>query len=189
MSARLDLLKDAVAVAVENYKDNVRIFAGLDDKAQKMGAIAGIFLGALLAIIKPDAVSTLQSAIGPRGLWTLTSVILLLMACIVLCLLCMWVGRIPPPLSLGHMVRLTADLLRLQEAGFNDSIQEGYNGEKLAIWTKCIQAQEKVATRKMRLVFAAQLVLAIAILLIAFMLLHLIHSVHVMDVPVVVQFD
>ena len=35
MSVRLDLLKDTIATASENYKDNVRAFAVLDDKARR----------------------------------------------------------------------------------------------------------------------------------------------------------
>jgi hypothetical protein len=52
----------------------------------------------------------------------------------VLCLLAMWVGKIAPPVTLGHMTILTNDLLRLTEAELTEDIQEGYCRERLAVW-------------------------------------------------------
>jgi hypothetical protein len=183
MTVRRELLNDALAVASENYKDNVRVFANLDDKAQKVGAIAGIFLGALFAFIKPDTVGTLTKNIGSTGVGNLTGVVLLLILCVVLCLVAMWVGKIAPPLTLGHMTKLTGDLLHLTEAELTEDLQEGYCRERLAVWTKCIGEQGKVASRKLILVFLAQSVLAIAVLWVAFMLLDLLHSASIGNVP------
>jgi hypothetical protein len=176
MSVRRELLNDALEVAGENYKDNVRVFANLDDKAQKMGAIAGIFLGALFAFIKPDTVGTLTKNIGSRDVGNLTGIVLLLILCIVLCLLAMWVGKIAPPLTLGHMTVLTDDLLRLTETELTEDLQEAYCRERIAVWTRCIEEQGKVASRKLILVFLSQGVLAIAVLWVAFMVLGLLHS-------------
>jgi hypothetical protein len=175
MSVRLDLLDNSLAVALENYKDNVRILAALDDKAQKMGAIAGLFLGALFAVIKPDTISSLETTIGHNGMRVLTAVILLLIACTTICLASMWVGKMPPPLSLAHMTQLTNDLLHLPLADLNDDIQEAYRQEKLNVWRACLHAQGGVANRKAVLVFAAQAVLVVGILAFAFMLLRLLH--------------
>lgn len=184
MTVRRELLNDALTVASENYKDNVRIFANLDDKAQKIGTIAGVFLGALFAFIKPDTVGSLTRNIGSRGVGNLTGIVLLLILCIVLCLLAMWVGKIAPPVTLGHMTILTNDLLRLTEAELTEDIQEGYCGERLAVWTTCIEEQGKVASRKMILVFLAQGVLAVAVLWVAFMLLDLLHAASNGTLPV-----
>jgi hypothetical protein len=176
ITVRRELLNDALAVASENYKDNVRVFANLDDKAQKMGAIAGIFLAALFAFIKPDTVGSLAITIGSRSVGSLTGIILLLIFCIVLCLLAMWVGKIAPPVTLGHMTILTNDLLRLTEAELTEDVQEAYCRERLAVWTKCIEEQGRVASRKVVLVFLAQGVLAIALFWVAFMLIDLLHA-------------
>jgi hypothetical protein len=175
-TVRRELLNDALAVASDNYKDNVRVFANLDDKAQKMGAIAGIFLGALFTFIKPDTVGSLTKTIGSKSVGSLTGIVLLLIFCIVLCLLAMWVGRSAPPVTLGHMTTLTNDLLRLTEAELTKDIQEAYCRERLAVWTKCIEEQDRVTSRKVVLVYLAQAVLAIALFWVAFMLLDLLHA-------------
>jgi hypothetical protein len=174
MTVRLDIFKDAIAVASENYKDNVRIFASLDDKAQKMGGIAGLFLGVLLALVKPDQMGTLLTAIGTTGVWVLTSVILLLITCVIFSLWCMWTGRISAPLSLGHMKMIVDNLA--EESELDEKAQETYCKERIAIWKTCIEDQTKVAIRKHWRLLAAQIVLLIAILLVAGMLLYLINT-------------
>jgi hypothetical protein len=176
MITKLDLLKDALALAPENYKDNVRIITGLDDKAQKMGTIAGVFLGVLLALVKPDQLSVLFGWVGQTGIWVFTTVILLLMLCIGLCLWCMWTGKIPPPLSLGHLTFIAKNIHHGQD--LDEKTQQDVCKERIAIWKECIEAQGKVATSKQKRILGAQIVLAVAMLLIACMLLYLIHSVH-----------
>ncbi len=177
MSARLDLLKDTIATASENYKDNVRAFAVLDDKAQKTGAIAGLFLAALFAYIKPDTVGSLLRNIGSRATGNLTGVILLLMICCLFSLLTMWVGTYVAPLNLVHMTEMSSDLLHFPEAELSESVLEVHYGERIAVWTKCIGEQKNIATRKLVMVFLAQLVLLLAIFWTAFMLIDLLHAV------------
>src|SRR5258708_1590885 len=177
MTTKLDLLKDTLVIAPENYKDNVRIITGLDDKAQKMGTIAGVFLGVMLALVKPDQLSNLLSLIGQTGIWVVTLVTLLLIACIGLCLWCMWTKVIPPPLSVGHLSFITKST-----AGATLP-EEGYCSERIAIWQECIKAQGVVAAAKQKRVFWAQVALAVAMVLIAGMLLYLIHTVHPVSTP------
>jgi hypothetical protein len=176
ITKQLDLLNDALALAPENYKDNVRIISSLDDKAQKMGTIAGVFLGVLLALVKPDQLANLLGLIGQTGIAVFTSVTILLMLCIGLCLWCMWTEKIPPPLSLGHLTYIIENAFK--EKDLDDEAQEDYCKEKIAIWQSCIDAQGRVAKSKQRRVLGAQVVLAIAMILVACMLLYLIHSVH-----------
>ena len=172
MTTRLELLKDTLAIAPETYKDNVRIITGLDDKAQKMGTIAGVFLGVFFALVKPDQLSNLAGAIGRTGIWVVTFVTLLLLACVGLCLWCMWTRVIPPPLSLGHLAFVA------KNAGNQNLVEDDYYKERIAIWSECIAAQGNVAGTKQKRVLLAQFALAAAMFLIACMLLYLIHSVH-----------
>jgi hypothetical protein len=174
-STKLDLLRDTLAIAPENYKDNVRIIAGLDDKAQKMGAIAGVFLGVLLAIVKPDQLSSLVGIIGQKGIWVVTMVTFLLIACVGISLWCIWTQKIPPPLSLGHMKQITRDIHKGKD--LDADAQELYYSERIAIWNDCIHGQVKVIKKKKSRVNWAQSILAGAMLLIAVMLLLLVHSV------------
>jgi hypothetical protein len=175
-TTKLDLLKDTLAVAPENYKDNVRIISSLDDKAQKMGTIAGVFLGVLLALVKPDQLANLLGLVGQTGIWVFTFVTFLLMVCIGLCLWCMWTEKIPPPLSLGHLTYITEHAFKDQD--LDEEAQKDYCKEKIAIWNACIQAQGRVANAKQTRVLWAQILLAAAMILVAAMLLFLMHSVH-----------
>jgi hypothetical protein len=175
-TTQLDLLNDTLAVAPENYKDNVRIITSLDDKAQKMGTIAGVFLAVLLALVKPDQLTNLLGLVGQTGIWGFTFVTVLLMACIGICLWCMWTEKIPPPLSLGHLTYITENAFKDQD--LDEEAQKDYCKEKIAIWKECIDAQGRVAKSKQGRVLSAQVVLAIAMILVACMLLYLMHSVH-----------
>lgn len=177
MTTSLDLLKDTLTIAPETYKDNVRIITGLDDKAQKMGTIAGVFLGVFFALVKPDQLLNLVSLIGGTGIWVVTSVTLLLIACIGLCLWCMWTKVIPPPLSLGHLAFI------FKNTGGKDLDEGVYYRERIAIWTECVTAQGQVSAAKQKRVLGAQIALAVAMFLIAGMLLYLIHSVHPIPAP------
>jgi hypothetical protein len=174
-STKLDLLNDTLAIAPENYKDNVRIIASLDDKAQKMGAIAGIFLGVLLAIVKPDQLPNLLGAIGRRGTWVATLATVLLMICVGVCLWCIWTQEIAPPLSLGHMNQISRDIHKGKD--LEAKTQELYYSERIAVWSSCIDNQGEVIKKKQARVSWAQSILASAMLVFAFMLLFLVHSV------------
>jgi hypothetical protein len=178
MTTKLDLLKDALTIAPENYKDNVRIITGLDDKAQKMGTIAGVFLGVLLALVKPDQLSTLLNLIGQAGVLVVTGVTLLLLVCIGLCLWCMWTKAIPPPLSMKHLTHIIESIDHSKPLA-----EEVYYNERIGIWKQCIETQVYVAKSKQHRVLGAQIALAIAMLLIAGMLLFLIHSVRPTSTP------
>jgi hypothetical protein len=173
MTKKLDLLKDTLAIAPENYKDNVRIITGLDDKAQKMGTIAGVFLGLFLTLVKPDQISNMLGLIGRTGIWVVTALTLTLLACIGLCLWCMWTKVIPPPLSMGHLKYIAESVAPDQDVG-----EEDYVKERIAIWQSCIKGQDEVAQSKRNRVFWAQVTLALAMVLIAGLLFYLMHSVH-----------
>jgi hypothetical protein len=174
-STKLDLLRDTLDIAPENYKDNVRIIASLDDKAQKMGAIAGVFLGVLLAIVRPDQLSILVNLIGEKGIWAFTVVTFLLMVCVGICLWCIWTQKISPPLSLGHMTQITSDIHKGTDLPAD--AQQLYYKERIGIWKDCIDAQTKVIEKKQTRVNWAQSILAGAMLLFALMLLFQVHSV------------
>ena len=176
-SLRLEILKDAFVIAADNYKDNVRILSAYDDKAQKMVTLAGLFLTVPFALIKPDSISTVRNLIGLNGMFTFAGVVGLFMVCVILCLLSMRVGKIPAPLGLNDAFSMTVDLLQLPDNGLTNDIQERYCNQKLLIWAGCINAQDTVASKKWRLVFAAQLILGIAILAIGFLFVDLIYVV------------
>src|SRR5436305_8165386 len=93
---RLEILKSLIDGGSEGYKENVRINSLLEDKAQKMAGLAGVFLTAALAFIKIDTLS-----VWPfnrlRILIPLSLAIVLLVCCIGFCLAVMWLRSIPEP--------------------------------------------------------------------------------------------
>lgn len=56
MGFLVDTFKSAAQLAAETYKDNVRVAALLDDKAQKTGGLAGLFMAAAFGFLKPDSI-------------------------------------------------------------------------------------------------------------------------------------
>jgi hypothetical protein len=77
---REGVLKDMLVLAAENYKEAMRIMGVLDGKAQKTGGVAGVFLAAGLAFLKPD--TTLGNLGGKAGLSLLALGIVLLLVSI-----------------------------------------------------------------------------------------------------------
>ena len=53
-SYREELLKLVVSHAADSYKETVRVAALIEDKAQKVAAVAGVFLAAGLGFIKAE---------------------------------------------------------------------------------------------------------------------------------------
>jgi hypothetical protein len=177
MCTVLDLLKDTLATALENYKDNARVLSAFDDKAQKMGAIAGLFLAVPFAFAKPADMRTLSTTVGTFGMRTLLVAIASFMACIVLCLAAMWVGTIDAPLDLETSRRLVEDLVPLLPGRPEDQRIENHFRDKLNIWQECITSQRKIIDRKSLYTILAQVVLSFGILSIAALLFHLILTV------------
>ena len=173
MFTRLELLKDTLEVASNNYEDNNRLIGDLDDKAQRLTAVAGVFLGFLLSVLKPDDLAKLKDRVGDQGLQLLTVAILFLIFSLVIALFATWVRRIKALLSLDHMTEMIKDLGDDPNLGTQD-MEEAYNEQKIRFWSKCIENQTRVRSLKRDLVLAAQVVLAVAIIAVAYMLLVLI---------------
>src|SRR3954452_2457659 len=164
MGVKLLLLGDVLAVATENYKDNLRVLAALDDKAQKMGGVAGLFLAVPFALVKPDTLGPLRNAVGMTGLLLLGGSITLFVACIALCLVVMWVRNVHPPPDFVAVKALVDDLLRLASEKLTEERQESYCSDKLIMWQQCLASQEQIVRWKWILLLTAQIVLGIALL-------------------------
>ena len=59
-----DALKDTIKAAADTYKENGRVAALLDDKAQKAGGLAGVFLAAAFGFVKPAEGKALITSYG-----------------------------------------------------------------------------------------------------------------------------
>ena len=153
MSVRLELLKDTLETAAENYKDNFRAFAVLDEKAQRTGMTAGVFLAAWFAFVRPGTVGSLTRSIGSEATNSLTGIVLLLMFCFLLSLLAMWVGTASPPLSLAHMTEMPDDLLHFSEAELATGMLEANYGERIAVWTSVLATKKTSGQERRSLYF------------------------------------
>jgi hypothetical protein len=176
MSVRLVLLSDVLAIGAESYKDNSRILAALDDKAQKMGAIAGLFLAVPFAVLRPDSVRPLHDMVGVPGLLMLAVAVILFMICIGLCLIVMWARSVRPPLDFNSVKGFTDDLLHSPAGNLTEDVQERYCNDKISVWEECLSEQEKIIQRKWRFLLASQIVLSTALLPIGLLLLFVIYS-------------
>ena len=62
MAFQLEVLKGSLQNVLDTYNDNVQSARQLDDKAQKTGAFAGIFVAASFGYLKPNDISSLMNA-------------------------------------------------------------------------------------------------------------------------------
>ncbi len=110
--ASTDLLRLALEGYREEYRDLSDTWRNLDGKAQGSGAIAGIFLAAVFAWVRP-----LAAGVGIPERLLLSASIVLLVASVVAAVLALQVRSVSaPPLGeeTGDMIR---DLLRPENAG------------------------------------------------------------------------
>jgi len=166
---RLEMVRSLIDGAAENYKENTRINNVIDDKAQKIAGIAGVFLAAALAFLKVDSLS-----VWPlnrlRILISLTAAIILIICCIAFCLRVMWIRAFPGLPSLSSLAGINADLLSIPDADLH-LYEEDYWNLRAQGWQEIIKDQESTIASKSRVLFRAQLALALAMFDIALLLI------------------
>lgn len=166
---RLQLRKSVVDAGHENYKENVRIAALLDDKAQKTGALAGIFLAAAFASIRPENFNSPWFN-RPSIFVPLLISIISLIVCIAYCLGVMWVRPISGPLSIWQLDRLRTDLFQFPRTNLS-AYEEGFWGEVATIWKDVLYKQTEPLNDKAKRLRKAQVSLLVAMFMIAVLLL------------------
>lgn len=166
---RLEIVRSLIDAAAENYKENTRINSVIDDKAQKIAGIAGVFLAAALAFLKVDSLS-----VWPlnrlRILISLTTAIILIICCIAFCLRVMWIRAFPGLPSLSSLSDMSSDLLSIPGAELN-LYEEDYWKLRAQGWQEIIRNQESTIGSKSGVLFRAQLALALAMFDIAVLLI------------------
>ena len=157
---KLDLLKRLVEVGELSYKENVRIASVLDDKAQRTSTIAGIFLAAGFAALKPETLATLS---GPVLVVLLSVAVALLILSVGASLLAMWARTNAPPLSVEDISSMTRDVLVLPDVRITADLEARTYLDQGRIWSSCVAAQDEVNAKKARLLRFAQITVALAI--------------------------
>ncbi|MGA2992019.1 MAG: hypothetical protein ABSD88_16205 [Candidatus Korobacteraceae bacterium] len=157
-AVRKELLKSLVASGEASYKESTRITSVLDDKAQKASALAGIFLAAGFAALRPDTISKLSYV----ALALLSAAILLLLLSVAFGLAVMWARTNAEPLSVSHVLSMVDDLLRIPAHEVTDAREGNFYRDQGRIWNECVRWQDENNRKKARLLQYSQLFLALA---------------------------
>lgn len=166
---RLQILKDLCQVGGENYKENVRTIGLLEDKAQKTAALAGIFLAATLAFIKPDTFE--KWPFNRLRVWIpLSTAVVLLIACIAFSVAVLWIRSIVESVPFPSVEKFKAGLFGV-EAKELHKYEEGYWEDTAAIWKQILAQQSPITASKANRLLWAQVTLALAMLSVAALLL------------------
>jgi hypothetical protein len=144
MSFQVDGIKDAIKMAFDLYKDNARISGLLDDKAQKTGGLAGIFLAAAFGFVKGSDVTIFATVYHRYSVWILISSITLFIVCLGTCPSVMWVRRSPLPVSLQILEKMLNDASRVPEAEHTDDFFARYYSQQLSLWQDVLKQQAAV---------------------------------------------
>jgi hypothetical protein len=166
------MLSQALAAAADVYKENTRISALLDDKAQKTAGLAGVFLAAAFAFLRKDSIESLRDAVGATGLVLLGVSLALFLGCILAGGLVMWARkvRLPPD---PNKILLVCDLLLGQPGGPDDEARENHIRDQIKSWNRANQTQDRVISDKSKTLLASQVLLLLGIMAIAALLIML----------------
>lgn len=168
---REDLYKGLTLHATDSYKEVVRVAALIEDKAQKVAALAGVFLGAGFSFIKKENLEP-GSPIGNSFTLLLLSVAtLLLIAVVVLCIRVLWVTAQAAPVGMGSMKELVTDVCQVPDDSLDNALQDNARIEIFNRWERILDEQIATNEQKAAKVRYAQAMLSAAIMLIAIALL------------------
>ncbi|WP_213804633.1 hypothetical protein [Granulicella sp. dw_53] len=166
---RDDLLKSMISHATESYKEMVRVMAVIEDKAQKVAALSGVFLAAGFGFIKQENLRA-DSPLG--GFWTLlllACAIFILTVAVGLCLWVLWVREQVAPMEVFR--RMESSILKRPVTSMTDELQEGSRVSSDRLWDKMLDRQQKMNQKKASILRWAQTLLTVAMGLVATALL------------------
>ncbi len=165
-----DNIKDAIKWAGETYKDNARISALLDDKAQKAAGLAGIFLAAAFGFVKTDDVNVFTLVYGNYSKPLLIGSLIFFIFCLVTCLSVMWVRKTPSPLGVPALQHMLLDLAALPEDELTTEVKGNFYREQLDLWLQVLNLQSALNRTKGSRLWLAQVLLGSGMILVAVLL-------------------
>jgi hypothetical protein len=154
---RFALLTVAMTASTEMYKENSRILALLDDKAQKTATLAGIFLAAAFAFLRKDTLKDLSDAVGGPGIGLLTVAVALLLGCVFAGGLVLWAREYQLPPNPNAILEL-CDVLLAGE--LTDEDRENYIRDQTRSWNRALSVQDRVIDDKSQRLLFSQCFLA-----------------------------
>lgn len=151
----------------KDYEEKGDIFIALDNKAQATISLAGIFIAAVFAFLRLQDPTALNQFIGRFEIVAIASLIALLIAVVVLCLLALRVREVrtaPPP---QQFFELTKDVLNLSPEQVSVAHHEDLLKDLIATWTEVLDDGQRANAKKASWVQTAQLLVAIAMISLA----------------------
>jgi hypothetical protein len=149
MSMRLRVLADTLKVAGDNDAANGEILSGLDDKAQRIGSAAGLFLAVPFALVKPDSLLQIRNSVGWVGLTMLMAATISFLLAILLSLSAVIIlRRVPVRPGLNIAALMAQDLISLSDSELTEGVEISWILDQLKIWKSYLAAQEFLIRRK-----------------------------------------
>jgi hypothetical protein len=171
MSFQEDGIKDAIKAAGDLYKDNARISGLLDDKAQKAGGLAGVFLAAAFGFVKTNEVNAFTNVYGRYSGLLLIGSIILFIVCLGTCLSVMWVRGAPLPLGISALRRMLLDISEISAEELTDQVRWKFYLEQVEIWMKILDLQRSLNRVKGKRLLLTQVLLGTGMTLVAILLM------------------
>jgi len=168
---REELLKLMVTHAADSYKETVRVAALIEDKAQKVAAVAGVFLAAGLGFLKAENLKADSPFGGFLTLVLLMVTILTLMVTVVVCLSVLWVREQAAPIRMPLLRQMVDQIVAMPDDDITNELQDTARSQIALWWTDILVRQEAVNLKKARGVRTAQMLLTSAIVAIALTIL------------------
>ncbi len=175
MAFQLDVLKGSLQNVLDTYNDNVQSARQLDDKAQKTGAFAGIFVAASFGYLKPNDISSLMNAAGQGAEIVLFLALMFFVSCVASCLAVMWARRMPAPLDPEVIQMINDDVLRATPSEISGEFQKTYIRTQLTMWMPIIDTQIAINRSKGRRLLTAQIFLGIGMICVTALILRIVH--------------
>jgi hypothetical protein len=166
---RFQLLSQALTAATDVYKENTRISALLDDKAQKTAGIAGIFLAAAFAFLRRESIQDLADAGGSLGMFLLGASVLFFLGCMIGGGLVMWARklRLPPD---PNKILSVCDFLLADTHGPAETVRENHVRDQIKSWNRANQVQDQVISEKSAKLLVTQTLLILGIMAVVVLL-------------------
>jgi hypothetical protein len=156
---RLKILNDSLVLCSDTYKENARIATVLEDKAQKTGAIAGLFLAAAFGFAKRDNLSDIIALAGNYGILLMVLCVLLFLMCVFTCLRVLWVHPSSGPPHPEHVFGVVNALLALG-VPLAGGVSENHLRDQISAWLPALATQQNVNSMKAGRLLVGQKILA-----------------------------
>lgn len=173
---RIQMLESTLQACVDEYADDSEIHSNLDAKAQNTTTIAGIFLAAAFAFLQGDNVAGFVRLASKYSLILLGLAIVLLLASIAVCVFSMRIRTVTGRLRANTVAGMVQNILDHAPVPADETI-ENYLWDQINAWRQALDSISADNASKAQTVFVGQLLLGMAVILVAVLLLVILYNV------------